>query len=305
MHQHFQQRPYGPLVGLDVSPWDIDTPRSSQSRTWAPTDSPWCSEDDYQGDDYWEFNGRRPGVANSNGGVWGPPQGHHTGAHGPPQAQPAAHPNERPAGAVPAWATVPRLPTSQYRAAAPTDTHGAQQPAQATGAPFQGPEHGLPPVRMWPDSNAPAAQAPPQPSIPMAPAAQYPNAAAVRDTNDGWIQEDVTTVMLRNIPNKYTLQLLLTEFNEEGFANTADFVYMPIDTDFGVNRGYAFVNFRDPKWAVAFREAFQGRSMQRFRSAKVVKVDRAMVQGFHPNLAKVHNQLDKYVSIGALWFCQD
>lgn len=119
---------------------------------------------------------------------------------------------------------------------------------------------------------------------------------------EDWLSAGVVTVMLRNIPNKYSLQLLLAEFETMGFGGFVDFVYMPIDTNFRVNRGYAFVNFRDAKAAVQFRMQLQGRSMRRFRSSKVVRVDRAMVQGFQPNLAKVRSQQEKYVAMGALWF---
>mmetsp|Transcript_9434 Transcript_9434/g.23947 ORF Transcript_9434/g.23947 Transcript_9434/m.23947 type:complete len:285 (-) Transcript_9434:2325-3179(-) len=108
--------------------------------------------------------------------------------------------------------------------------------------------------------------------------------------DDQWLTAGIVTVMLRNIPNKYSLDLLLTEMEEEGFGDAVDFVYMPIDTDFRVNRGYAFVNFRSPAASLRFRQRVQGRGMRRFRSSKVVRVDRAMVQGFEQNLAKVRSQ---------------
>ena len=38
----------------------------------------------------------------------------------------------------------------------------------------------------------------------------------------------VTTVMMRNLPNKYTQHMLLMEVNSCGFFGTFDFLYLPI-----------------------------------------------------------------------------
>ena len=52
------------------------------------------------------------------------------------------------------------------------------------------------------------------------PASEVP----VQSTQDSW-----TTVMLRNLPNDYTREMLLALLDTQGFANSYDFVYMPID----------------------------------------------------------------------------
>lgn len=53
-----------------------------------------------------------------------------------------------------------------------------------------------------------------------------------------------TTVVLRNIPNKYTQQGLLELFEANGFTkDTLDFVYMPMDFRNKINLGYCFINF--------------------------------------------------------------
>jgi len=95
----------------------------------------------------------------------------------------------------------------------------------------------------------------------------------------------LTTMMMRNLPNKYTQRMLLTEVNQSGFLGTIDFFYLPIDQETNANRGYGFLNFIAPYYAWAFRNMFEGRRMSRFNSAKVVSVQPATLQGFQANYA--------------------
>eukprot|EP00435_Cladocopium_sp_Y103_P054316 s206_g17.t1 len=95
----------------------------------------------------------------------------------------------------------------------------------------------------------------------------------------------VTTVMMRNIPNKYTQRMLLMEVQSCGFLGTFDFLYLPIDAETAANRGYAFLNFFDPGSAWMFRCMFEGRKMSRFNSKKVISVVPATLQGFDANYA--------------------
>eukprot|EP00927_Polykrikos_kofoidii_P023876 TRINITY_DN21838_c0_g1_i1.p1 TRINITY_DN21838_c0_g1~~TRINITY_DN21838_c0_g1_i1.p1 ORF type:complete len:463 (-),score=82.54 TRINITY_DN21838_c0_g1_i1:237-1625(-) len=94
-----------------------------------------------------------------------------------------------------------------------------------------------------------------------------------------------STVMLRNIPNRYTQAMLLNLLDEQGFAQAYDFVYLPMDFRNGVNLGYAFVNLVTHKDAGGLMDTFHGFSKWFFDSAKVCEVSWA-----HP-----HQGLSKHV----------
>lgn len=97
--------------------------------------------------------------------------------------------------------------------------------------------------------------------------------------------QSATTVMARNLPNKYNQQMLIDELNSAGFAGAYDFLYLPIDPETNANRGYAFINFINPSYAWMMRTAYEGRKMGKFNSDKVVSVVPAALQGFEANYA--------------------
>eukprot|EP00928_Gymnodinium_smaydae_P037498 TRINITY_DN26017_c0_g2_i1.p2 TRINITY_DN26017_c0_g2~~TRINITY_DN26017_c0_g2_i1.p2 ORF type:complete len:442 (+),score=78.15 TRINITY_DN26017_c0_g2_i1:95-1327(+) len=100
----------------------------------------------------------------------------------------------------------------------------------------------------------------------------------------------ITTMMLRNIPNKYTQAKLLQELDDSGFAGTYDFFYLPMDVHNRSNVGYAFVNFPSPIHAEEFRRQFSQHHFQRFHSRKVGTVCVAHVQGLNQNLRHFRNR---------------
>jgi len=96
---------------------------------------------------------------------------------------------------------------------------------------------------------------------------------------------DVTTVMMRNLPNKYRQQMLLDELADASFRAQTDFdfFYLPMDHSNAANLGYCFINFTEPALANAFAAAFQGKKMRRFNSHKTVVVMPASIQGYERN----------------------
>lgn len=102
--------------------------------------------------------------------------------------------------------------------------------------------------------------------------------------NDGFrinidnIEPNRTTVMVRNIPNRYTKEMMMTEINRD-FQDCYDFFYLPIDFERGANIGYAFVNFVDARYIRDFYLAFHGSKWRDFNSDKVCEVSYARIQG--------------------------
>jgi len=87
-----------------------------------------------------------------------------------------------------------------------------------------------------------------------------------------------TTLMIKNIPNKYSPQMILDTINEAGIAGHYDFLYLPLDFRNRCNVGYAFINMRDSVTGVPllFNE-FNGRRWERFNSEKVSQVTYARI----------------------------
>ncbi|KAM1571540.1 hypothetical protein ACFX13_037294 [Malus domestica] len=87
-----------------------------------------------------------------------------------------------------------------------------------------------------------------------------------------------TTLMIKNIPNKYTSKMLLAAI-DENHRGTFDFLYLPIDFKNKCNVGYAFINMLSPSHIIPFYEAFNGKKWEKFNSEKVASLAYARIQG--------------------------
>lgn len=108
---------------------------------------------------------------------------------------------------------------------------------------------------------------------------------------DGPEAEPITTLMIRNVPNRYSQELLVTELKELGFRDSFDFVYLPIDRITHWNVGYAFVNLLDAETATRCAEKLQGYTFKRHQHrfgkkvlGKKAVVSNAHLQGLHKNV---------------------
>jgi len=84
--------------------------------------------------------------------------------------------------------------------------------------------------------------------------------------------DERTTVMLKNIPNNYTRDMVLNLLDEKGFAGLYDFVYLPFDFEKKANLGYAFVNLVRGDIVPSFWKVFSNFSDWAIPSVKVATV---------------------------------
>ncbi|KAL1560553.1 protein MEI2-like 5 [Salvia divinorum] len=91
-------------------------------------------------------------------------------------------------------------------------------------------------------------------------------------------EDSRTTLMIKNIPNKYTSKMLLLAIDET-HKGAYDFLYLPIDFKNKCNVGYAFINMVSPFHIISFVEAFNGKKWEKFNSEKVASLAYARIQG--------------------------
>ncbi|KAA8533239.1 hypothetical protein F0562_033228 [Nyssa sinensis] len=115
------------------------------------------------------------------------------------------------------------------------------------------------------------------------------NEDAIMETN---CRDSRTTVMIKNIPNKYSQKLLLNMLDnhcihcneqiadgDDQPLSSYDFVYLPIDFINKCNVGYGFVNMTSPQATWRLYKAFHLRNWEVFNSRKICEVTYARLQG--------------------------
>ncbi|XP_050204465.1 protein terminal ear1 homolog [Mercurialis annua] len=142
------------------------------------------------------------------------------------------------------------------------------------------------------------------------------NEEAMVDSN---CSDSRTTVMIKNIPNKYSQKLLLNMLdnhcihcNEQIIAGGGgeedqplscyDFVYLPIDFNNKCNVGYGFVNMTSPEATLRLYKAFHHQHWEVFNSRKICEVTYARVQGLealkeHFKNSKFPCEMDHYLPV--------
>ncbi|PRT54040.1 Meiosis protein mei2 [Wickerhamiella sorbophila] len=98
-------------------------------------------------------------------------------------------------------------------------------------------------------------------------------------------KETRTTVMLRNIPNKFS-QKALKEFLDTTNKNTFNFLYLRMDFENHCNVGYAFISFTHPKHIATFARARCGQKWNMYKSEKLIDLSFAKIQGRASLIAK-------------------
>lgn len=99
-------------------------------------------------------------------------------------------------------------------------------------------------------------------------------AAKIGSVLDGSVQQNGarTTIMLCNLPLNYTREMLIQDLDQEGFAGTYDFIYLPFDFKTQTCLGYAFVNLVGPEEVQVLWEVFDGWASWAVSHRKVCRV---------------------------------
>ena len=87
-----------------------------------------------------------------------------------------------------------------------------------------------------------------------------------------------TTIMIRHIPNKYSIKLLVNELNLY-FKDKYDLIYLPIDIVNCCNLGFGFINFTNNFHILSFYEHYNGKKWIKFNSDKKCELVYAKIQG--------------------------
>jgi len=99
--------------------------------------------------------------------------------------------------------------------------------------------------------------------------------------------DPVTTLMVRNIPHRYTRHALIVELGGLGFAGAFDFFYLPLDKESMFNLGYAFVNFINESLADSALKLIAGYKFKLYRKRggnRSAAVSVAHIQGLERNM---------------------
>ena len=87
-----------------------------------------------------------------------------------------------------------------------------------------------------------------------------------------------TTLIIRNIPIRYSISILIKELNNK-FFNKFDVVYLPKDYTNNYNLGFGFINFIEPMHLVLFCDKYEGKKWNCFNSNKRCHLAYSKYQG--------------------------
>mmetsp|Transcript_44829 Transcript_44829/g.118386 ORF Transcript_44829/g.118386 Transcript_44829/m.118386 type:complete len:660 (+) Transcript_44829:49-2028(+) len=101
---------------------------------------------------------------------------------------------------------------------------------------------------------------------------------------------DQCTIMVRNVPIKFTQRMLLDIWNKGKYAGHFNLFYLPTDFRSRRNLGYCFLNFTSNEMADSFRIEYQGYKLGGALSrgsSKGLQVSCARLQGFEANIRRL------------------
>jgi hypothetical protein len=92
------------------------------------------------------------------------------------------------------------------------------------------------------------------------------------------LEDKRTSIMIKNIPNKFTKDILLPII-DQNFSKAYDIFILPIDMNKNKNFGYAFINFISSYYIPNFYYMFNGKKWSNTNSEKICEITYSKIQG--------------------------
>jgi hypothetical protein len=109
---------------------------------------------------------------------------------------------------------------------------------------------------------------------------QKPNTYEINIKKILTFEDKRTTLMIRNIPNKFTKDNFLYLFNKE-FEGKFNCFLLPTDFNEKKNFGYCFINFLNPLDIIYFYYRFNGKNWPGTNSKKICEIIYSKIQGIN------------------------
>ena len=104
------------------------------------------------------------------------------------------------------------------------------------------------------------------------------------------LEDKRTTIMIKNIPNKFTRDKLI-ELIDKNFYGTYDLFILPKDGNKNRNFGYSFINFTSSYFIPYFYHHFNGRKWTDTNSQKVCEITYSKIQGRNELISHYPNKI--------------
>jgi hypothetical protein len=98
----------------------------------------------------------------------------------------------------------------------------------------------------------------------------------------------MTIMMVRNVPHRYTLEMLLEEWPNKG---QYDVLHLPCNAQQNRNAGYAFINFTSEAAAIDFSDSWKAKRLTHFAKSKnPLRITYSQTQGRDNYLKLLHGR---------------
>lgn len=104
------------------------------------------------------------------------------------------------------------------------------------------------------------------------------------------LEDRRTTVMIKNIPNKFTRDMLLNII-DQNFKGAYDLFILPTDVNRYKNFGYSFINFTCSYYIPYFYFIFNGKKWSSTNSQKICEITYSKIQGRNNLLSHYSNKI--------------